>query len=337
MTQNIGSDGQSFKGYCGLAEESSYGGGGAPSVYLPIQSDGFSAENSPLFDSNIRGRDRFQAAAGVFEDDGSVELVAGPENGTGYLLKGAFGAASVTASDGDGDSTNDTGTHTFSTSDKLPSWAVELGLGAIDAARHVGVGVGSLEISHTPEEYLMLSADLTAKEFQLQGSQASPTYSDLRPFVWHDGVVTFDGTDRSTDVAEFSMSLENDLDEKIRGSRTPDKAHVGERAISGTLNMDFENTTAMNLFLGGSTAAQPQDQLYKASLNAKWTSPEVVVSGGQNYSLELDLPSITLSTHEAQLNEQDAVIENVEYEAEVDPTAGYDVQATLVNGQTSAY
>jgi len=335
MTQNIGTDGQSFQGYCGLAEESSYGGGAAPSVYLPIQSDGFSAENSPLFDSNIRGRSRFQAATGVFEDDGSVEMVAGPENGMGYLLKGALGTASVTASDEDGDSTNDTGTHTFDASKKLPSWAVELGLGAIDAARHVGVGIDSLEISHTPEEYLMLSTDMTAKEFQLQGSQASPTYSDLRPFVWHDGVITLDGTDRSVDVAEFSASIENDLDEKIRGSRTPDKCHVGERAISGTLNLDFENTNALELFLGSAGATQPEDQLYKASMNAKWTSPEVT-AGAKNYSLELDLPSIILSTHEAQLNEQDAIIENIEWEAE-DQASTYDVQATLVNSQTSAY
>lgn len=338
MSQNIGTDGQSFKGYCGLAEEASYGAGGSPSVFLPIRSDGFGLENSPMFDSNIRGRDRFQASAGTFNDDGSIELVAGPENGMGYLLKGAFGTASVsTASEGSG--TDNVGTHTFTTDDKLPSYAAELGLGAIDAARHKGVGVDTLEFSHTPEEYLVISADLTAKEPELQGSQASPTYSDIRPFVWHDGVVSFDGTDRSTDVSEFTMSVENDLDEKIRGSRTPDKCHVGTRTVSGTLNMDFENTNALERFLGDTGVSTVQDQLYKASVNAKWTSPELVVSSGSsNYSLELDIPSITLSTHEAQLNEQDAIIENIEFDAEVDVGgSGYDVEATLINGQASAY
>jgi len=341
MTQNIGTDGQSHQGYCGLAEEASYGAGGSPSVFLPIRSDGFGLENTPLFDSNIRGRDRFQAAAGVFEDDGSIELVAGPENGLGYLLKGAFGSASVsTASEGSG--TDNVGTHTFTTDDKIPSYAVELGLGAIDAARHKGVGVDSLEFSHTPEEYLIISADLTAQEPELQGSQGSPTYSDIRPFVWHDGVVTFDSSDVSTDLAEFTMSLENNIDEKIRGSRTPDKAHVGERPISGNLNLDFETIDALEMFLGGAAGSgtqTPQDQLYKASLNAKWTSPELVVdSGTSNYSLELDIPKITLSTHEAQLNEQDAILENIEWEAEVDVGGtGYDVEATLVNGQSSAY
>ena len=336
MTQNIGTDAQSHLGYCGLAEESSYGGGAAPSVFLPINSDGFSLENGVLFNSNIRGRSRFQGTAGVFEDDGSVELVAGPENGLGFLLKGAFGSASVTTQS-EGSGTDNVGEHTFTTDNKLPSYSVEIGLGAIDAMRHKGVGIGSLEISHTPEEYLMVSADMNAQEPELQGSQASPSYSDLRPFVWHDGTVNLDGTDRSVDVAEFTATIDNDLDEKIRGSRVPSKCHVGERAVSGTLNLDFENTNALNLFLGGASATTVQDALYKASLNAVWTSPELVIDGGTSaYELELDFPTINLSTQEAQVNEQDAIIENIEWEAE-DTASTYDVQATLVNGQTSAY
>lgn len=338
MSQNIGTDGQSFKGYCGLAEEDDYGDGGDPEVYLPIRSDGFGLENTPLFDSNIRGRGRYQAAAGVFEDDGSVELVAGPENGLGYLLKGAFGDADVeTSSEGDG--SDNVGEHTFSTSDKLPSWAVELGLGSIDAARHVGTGVDTIEFSHTPEEYLIISADLTAKKPEMQGSQASPTYSDIRPFVWHDGVVTVEGDDRTADLAEFTMSLENGIDEKIRGGRTPDKAHVGERTISGNLNLDFENMDMLERFLGEEGASTPQDELFKAELNAKWETPELIVDDGDSqYSLELDVPKVTLSTHEAQLNEQDAIVENIEWEAEVDAgDTGYDAQAILTNGITDSY
>jgi len=337
MTQNIGTDAQSHLGYCGITEESSYGGGGAPSVYLPIISDGFSMENGVLFNSNIRGRSRFDGTAGVFDDNGGVELVAGPENGLGYLLKGAFGATSVTTSDTDGDSTDDTGEHTFTADNKLPSFAVEIGMGAIDALRHKGVGIGSLEISHTPEEYLMVSAGMNAQKPKLQGSQASPTYSDERPFVWHDGTIQLDGTDRSVDVAEFSATVDNDLDEKIRGSRTPAKCHVGERAVSGNLNLDFENTDAMQLFLGGTAATTVQDALYKASLNATWTSPETTADGGSTaYSLELDVPNIILATDDAQLNEQDAIVENIGWEAE-DTAATYDIQATLTNSQTAAY
>jgi len=342
MTQNIGTDGQSFQGYAGLVEEaSSYAAGGSPSTFIPIRTDGFGLENSPLFDSNVRGRDRFLASAGAFTDDGSLELVAGPENGLGVLLKGAFGSASVTTSS-EGSGTDNVGTHTFSTDDKLPSYAVEIGLGAIEAARHLGVGIDVLEFSHTPEDYLIITADMIASRPELQGSQASPSYSDLRPFVWHDGVITFDSDDRTTDVAEFTCTITNNLDPKMRGERYATKMHVGERPISGTLNLDFENTDALEMFLGDDPANDPttvQDTLYKASLNAKWTSPELVVSGGTSgYELELDIPSIALATWEGQLNEQEAIIENVPWEAEVDSAGtGYDIEATLTNGQTSAY
>lgn len=333
---SIGTDGQSYQGYLGITEESSYGSGGAPSAYLPIRSEGFSLENNPMFDSNIRGRARYMAAAGALGDEGDVEMVAGPENGLGHLLKGALGDASVTTSDESGDSTDDTGTHTFVPSDKIPSYAVEVGLGSIDAARHVGAGIDTLTLSHTPEEYLLVTADITAKEPQMQGSQATPTYTDLRPFVWHDGAISFDGTDRSTDLAEFEVELSNSIDEKIRGGRSPSKAHLGDLEVSGTLNLDFENTDAAELFLGSTGATSPEDQLYKASLNGTWTSPEIV-AGTQAYELDVDLPAITLSTHEAQLSEQEAIVENISWEAEFDPSAGYEVQFTLINGQTTAY
>lgn len=333
---SIGTEGQSYQGYLGISEEPSYGGGGSPSVYLPIRSEGFTLGNNPLIDSNIRGRARYLAAAGVLDDDGDLELVAGPENGLGYLLKGTLGSAAVTASDGSGDSTDDTGTHTFVPADTLPSYAVEVGLGSIDAFRHVGSGFDALTLSHTPEEYLVVSTDITAKEPQLQGTQATPTYTDLRPFVWHDGALDLDGTDRTPDLAEFEVELANGIDEKIRGERSPSKAHLGDLEVSGSLNLDFEDTTAAELFLGSTGATSPAQELYKASLNATWTSPEIV-AGTQAYELSVDLPAITLSTHEAQLNEQDAILENIGWEAEFDPTAGYEVQFTLINSQTTAY
>jgi hypothetical protein len=125
---SISSNSVSYEGYCGLAVESSYGAGEDPSVYLPIRSDGFTSENNPIFDSNIRGRERFEAAAGAFIDEGSIEMVAGPENGLGYLLNAAFGDASVSSSS---EGSGSVETHTFDTADDLDSLAVELGLGRV--------------------------------------------------------------------------------------------------------------------------------------------------------------------------------------------------------------
>jgi len=337
MTQNIGSEGQSFKGYAGLTEEGSYADGGDPSVFLPIISDGFGPENELMHNNSVRSRGRQPAVAGVFSDDGSVELVAGPENGLGYLLKGAFGSASVTASDPDTDNTDEVGTHTFDVADQIPSYAIEIGLGSIDAARHLGFGLDAIEFSHTPEDFLTVSVDGSASRYELQGSQASPTYSDLLPLVWHHGIIDVDGTDRTVDVSEFTCELANNIETKVRGERWVSKMDVGTREVSGSLALDFENTDMAKKFLGGTSASTVQDTLYKASLNAKWTSPEMIEDTSEPYSLELDLPQISLATHEAQLNEDDAIVENIDWEAEIDPTAGHEIQAILVNGETEAY
>jgi len=336
MSQTIGEDGQSFFGYAGIAEESSYGAGAAPSEFLNVVSDGFSGDNNPIFLSTTRGRDTHSAVAGEFSDDGSLDMPVTPE-AIGLLLKAAFGSTSVTTSDPDGDGTDEVGTHTFTTDDKLPSLAVELGLGNVDAVRHTGVGVENLELSHSSGERLSMSMDMPAKEPDGSVSAATPAYDNLRALVYHDATYTLFGTDRTVDLRDLTVSITNNLTPHTRGSRTPAKMTVGTREIVFEATLDFENSNVMEKFWGSAGATGPEDELYEGGVNAKWVSPETIEDTTTQYSLELDAPRCTINTHDAQLNEQDLIAENVELRALVDPSAGYDVQGTLVNGQTSAY
>jgi hypothetical protein len=336
MSQTIGEDGQSFFGYAGIAEESSYGDGASPSEFLNVVSDGFSGDNNPIFLSTTRGRDTHSAVAGEFTDDGSLDMPVTPE-AIGLLLKAAFGSTSVTTSDPDGDGTDEVGTHTFTTDDKLPSLAVELGLGNVDAVRHTGVGVESLELSHSSGERLSMSMDMPAKEPDGSVSASTPAYDNLRALVYHDATYTLFGTDRTVDLRDLTVSVTNNLTPHTRGGRTPAKMTVGTREIVFEATLDFENTNVMEKFWGSAGATGPEDELYEGGVNAKWVSPETIADTSTQYSLELDAPRCTINTHDAQLNEQDLIAENVELRALVDPSAGYDVQGTLVNGQTSAY
>lgn len=337
MSQTIGEDGQSFFGYCGIAEESSYGGGAAPSEFLNIVSDGFQGDNQPIFLNTIRGRDTYEGIAGAFEDDGSISMPATPES-IGLLLKAAFGTTSVTASDPDNDSSDEVGTHIFTTDDKLPSLAVELGLGNVGAVRHTGVGVESLDLEHTNGERLSLSLDLPAKEPDGSVSSATPAYDSLRSFVFHDATFSLFGSDRTADLQDLTISLANNLDKKVRGNRTPSKMSVGGREVTMDVTIDFENEDVMKQFWGSATATGPEDELAEGAFNSKWVSPETVADTTTAYSLEFDAPRCQILTHDAQLNENDLIAENVELRALVDTGGlGYDIQATLVNGVTAAY
>jgi len=336
MSQTIGQDGQSFFGYAGIAEESTYGGGATPTEYLNVVSDGFTGDNNPIYLSTTRGRDTYEAIAGEFDDDGSLDFPVTPE-AVGLMLKAAFGSASVTTSDPDGDGTDEVGTHTFTTADKIPSLSVELGLGDVDAVRHTGVGVESLDLEHSAGERLSMSTDLPAKEPDGSVNRSTPSYDSLRALVYHDATFSLFGTDRTVDLQDLTSSLTNSLTKHTRGSRTPAKMSVGQREVVFEATLDFENSDVMERFWGSAGATGPEDELHEGSLNAKWVSPETISDTSTQYSLELDAPRCTINTHDAQLNEQDLIAENVELRALVDQTAGYDVQGTLVNGQTSAY
>lgn len=332
----IGQLPQSFRGYVGLAKESTYGTGEAPSIFVDATSDGFSLDNAPDFQNTTRARGTYKGEAGAFSDDGSIDLPANPENGLGLLLLGAFGAESVTSSDPDSDSTDEVGEHTFSPADSLPSLSVEVDRDT-DTVRHLGAGVDSLELSHTTEDMLTASVDFIAQEPDSSVSSSSPTYSDLRNFRWNDIALTIDGNDRVADVQDATFTIENGLSAEIRGERTLSKISVGERVVTASMTLDFETTALFEQFLGEAGATSPQDQLANIAIDATWTSPETVEDTSQGYELNWNMPRCTVNTHEATINQNDAVVEDVEFRALVDSSLGAEAEVTLTNGVTSGY
>lgn len=335
---SIGQSGQSYKGYAGLAKESNFGGGPAPAYFMDVVSDGFSGDNQHSYDDDTtRAQGRHRGEAGPFSDEGSVDYPVNPEGGIGLLLKSVFGAETLSTSDPDGDGTTEVGTHEFTPADDLPSLAVELALGDVATARHVGVGHDAISLEHTSEERLSGSSDFIAKEPDLSATKASPTYSDLRNFWYQDAAITFAGTDRTGDVQDVSVELARNLSPLFRNSRTASKMEVGDREATATVTLDFATEEVWELFLGKTGATSPQETTAEVAFNATWTSPETIANTSTNYSLAWDMPRCKIDTREASLDGNSLIAEDVELTALVDQTAGYDVKATLKNGVTSAY
>lgn len=333
---SIGQLPQSFRGYVGLGKESTYGTGVSPAYFVDATSDGFSFDNQPDFQNTTRGRATYKGEAGAFSDEGSVDLPANPENGLGLLLLGAFGAEAFTSTDPDGDSTDEVGEHVFTPADTLPALSVEVDRDT-DVVRHLGAGVDTLELSHTAEDMLTASADFIAKEPDGSVSSATPAYSDLRNFRWHDISLTVAGTNRDTDIQEATFSIENGLSAEYRGERSLSKMAVGERPVTATLTLDFETRELFELFLGADGATSPEDQLTTVGVDATWTSPETIEDTSTGYALNWNMPRCTINTHEATINQNDAVVEDVELRALYDADLGGEAEVTLTNGVTSAY
>jgi len=332
----IGQTPQSYRGYVGLGKEGSYGSGPAPSYYVDAISDGFSLDNQTDYQNTTRGRAAHKGEAGPLSDEGGIDLPANPENGLGLLLLAALGSETVTAKDPDGDSTNEVGEHVFSVSDTLDSLGEEVDRDT-DVVRHDGVGVNTLELSHSSEEMLTASADFLASAPDGSVTTSTPSYSDLRNFRFHDASFTLNSTGRTGDIQEFSATIENNLDALYRDARTAAKLDIGERVITMTVTLDFENNNLFQQFLGGSSANTPQDQLTTIDVNATWTTPETISDTSTNYKLDWNAPKCVLNTHEAQINQDDLIAEDVELRAIYDSGISGEVEVTLTNGQTSAY
>lgn len=324
---SIGQLPQSFRGYVGLAKESSYATATAPSYFVDATSDGFALDNQPDFQNTTRGRGTYKGEAGPLSDEGSIDLPANPENGLGLLLLAAFGSVSTSGSGPDF-------VHTFTPAETLDSLSVEVGRDT-DVVRHAGAGVNSLELSHTAEDMLTASADLLASTPDGSISAASPTYSDLRNFRFHDIECTINSTNVEADVQDLTFGIENNLTAQFRDDRTAGKLSVGERPITATATLDFERTDHFELFLSGSVgdASTIAQQLATTGLEATWTSPETVNS--TNYKLVWNQPASIPMTHEATINQNDLVVEDVEFRAIYDSGIGGEAEVTLTNGVTS--
>lgn len=339
---NVGTHGQSFFGYAGFGFEASgsYGTAVDPSTYSDIVSDGFSEDNGTMYLNTIRSRGRHHGTAGPFEDSGELEMVAAPENGLGYLLNAVMGTETLTTEDPTTTGSPTVGHHEFTTSPLLPSLTVELGVGDIAAVQHVGTGVDTLELEHAAEEYLMSTFETISKEPQIQDTLDTPTFSDLRPFVYHDGTFTFNSLDRTADIQEATFSIENGLEGQYRGERSIQFINVGERVPECEATFDFTDKTLWEEFYGASAATSPQDALFEGSISSTWTSPEVIPNTGDpgvNYSLTVEYPRVRIDAREANMSENDQIAETDTFGALVDPSTGNDMVITLTNSITTTY
>lgn len=330
MTGPIGQTPQSFRGYIGLGKESTYGEGVAPTIFVDATSDGYSLDNQPEHVNTTRSRGTNKSEAGPLSDEGSVDLPANPENGLGLLLYAAFGSESFN------EPTTGVGEHTFTPADTLPSLSIEVDRDT-GVVRHTGNGIDTFELSHTSEEMLTASIDAIASLPDPDVTSATPAYSDLRNFRFHDVTIMIAGADRGPDVQDLTFSIENGMDGVIRDERSVSKIDVGECVVTATATLDFETRELFELFLGEAGATELQDTLAQTSVNAVWSSPETIAETSENYALEWDMPTCVINTHEANIDQNDMVAEDVEFRANIDSSIGGEAEVTLTNGVTEAY
>lgn len=242
---------------------SGYGAGGTVTRFLEIESETLANSINQVESSAVRANSRFlrtdrwalnrKGAAG----DVSFEVM---NTGFGLLFKQLMGASAITTPSG----ASLTRLHTYTCADMTgQSHYVQVGRPDTNQEanpfNYIGGKITSAEFTNDVDGLLLLKATYDFQDEQQTTTLAAASYpSSQSPFNWIQGTVSIGGGVVGY-VNKISVQVENGLKTDryfIRGQYAKNEPIPNAMAkISGTLSMEFNDTTAYNRFVAGTTAS----------------------------------------------------------------------------------
>ncbi len=244
--------------YCGIVEEFEFGENPAPAavVHLDIASASLDApsDTNIIYDGGARRTARIYRP-GFYAPAGNV--VYGLDIRTiGWLLKWALGSYKYTASGG----TGALNLHEIYGTENvlLPSFCARVGK---DIFEHVfsGCAINSLQVN-VGAELCMATADIIAQRDAKAALETGELlFPEEYPLAFHEVTAFLTGTpdvEISAKVKELTLNINNsagaDAGRHI-GNRHPARIPVGDREITLSMQLFFEDTDMLEKLWGGST------------------------------------------------------------------------------------
>jgi len=251
-----------------------------------------------------------------------------PNNHFGWLLKWLLGNVS-SALDGAAVSTY---RHTFTGADALKSFTMAVGWDAINARQLIGCIVDALSVECVKGAPLTATANILGKKETLE-TVGTPTFGDLDAFE------AYQATPKIKDSAEtiveaFRINVANNMypvsDVGVLGDRYLPRAILRERVITGSMDLTFLDAGDYKDFLGDAAAVEPTVPLDPIDLELFFNTL-IEPEAGFPYRLEFDLPRVVYTGGDVHIIERERQTLRIDWTAEYDPTATYDLQVELVN------
>jgi len=207
-----------------------------------------------------------------------------------------------------------------------------------NGASHVyeGCKINTLGLSVTPGEPVQMSLDVMAQDVVKDITPSSPAFSVTQPFM---GYATYAyiqtagaALAQNTLCNQFAVSLANNMagQNNLDGTRVVSRINAGRRMVTGSLGLEFENNTQFDYFLANTEMA------LQYSLFGPPTTAASTATIGANtveswpYVLEFHIPRVFYNTHAANISGQAKVVQNLNYSAKKDTTAGYALEIRSV-------
>jgi len=219
------------------------------------------------------------------------------------LLKWALGGYVFTEGEG---------LHEIYASDNtdLPSFTARLGK---DLFEHVFAGckINSLEIS-VEDSFCQATAELMSVRDSkgVLKQQHELILPDDYPLAFYDVTMNLDGSDISSQVKSFTLSISNGIDAaagRSIGSRYPRKLLAAEREITLSSSMFFEDTSQLERFWGGS--------LGPSETGSQEYSLEFSFDAGGGKGMVIKLPRVIHTSVNIQPSGRDELVQEISAKA----------------------
>ena len=289
--------------YLGLAEETVFAEPAEAEFHVDIASASLDSPSDTHLDfESSMGRGARMHRPGFYSPSGSIEY-AFDISTIRWLLKWALGGYVFTEGGN---------LHEIYASDNtdLPSFTARLGK---DLFEHVFAGckINSLEIS-VEDSFCQATAELVAvkdSKAVLKEQHELILPADY-PLAFYDVTMNLDGSDISSQVKSFTLSISNGVDAaagRSIGSRYPRKLLAAEREITLSSSMFFEDTSQLERFWGGS--------LGPSETGSQEYSLEFSFDAGGGKGMVIKLPRVIHTSVDIQPSGRDELVQEISAKA----------------------
>jgi Phage tail tube protein len=306
----------------GFAVESSYGVPVAATTFLPSMSNTLEVDPgwfSPELMMGTRDLHVFNMQ-GEAKYEGAVEGPLFPSNAM-QLFVAAIGTDAVTGSG--------PYTHTISQANTLASLTIEKNTGGFQSLQFSGCRVGKLTLKvPTGNEAATISADVTGQSAAVLTSPTAISVTNEIPFEFAEATATIFGTARY-EAYNSEVMIDNGLKSTYTysGNHGPSFVTPVTLHVNGTLDVVWDS---YNDSTYGDYAKMAAQTLGSFSLGLQHPS-------GSMYGVTVTCPQVVYTKMGTDLKISDVVLSTLSYEASKQLTDGYTIQATVLNGVSTAY
>lgn len=306
-------------GYVGYGVETTDGVFVAPTKYLPVNSFSFEDTNDFMTPDQIRAsRDRYIAMVAPYSVSGTMEMELIPTD-VATLLRSAWAASVSSGAYGAGGYE-----HVYTPASEMPTLTFESAAGDVLVMRYAGVRVNTLEIKAAFGEIVSASFGLEGLDRQKQGSESTPTFTNVVPFHFTGADVKTGGT-ANPSVKDFTFGTNNNLTRigSLRRTRAWRRIAFGMREVTLGLTLDFTDDSEYDKFL--------DEEVFDVDLYMEGASGLSGMGSGVPI-LRIEIPNVRYNKVGAPLAAADYLEQAVEALV-IAPIGGDIFTATLVNNE----